>query len=122
MDPELSEPFFIDSPLPPSKRPRSTPENEAISDCEDAVVPESKPSIETVKPKTMLERFLSYAMSEFTSDDLISTFNPQLNSRIQNFLKVPKECERFLWYGFLACLDSFLYVFSILPVRYDIKP
>lgn len=110
----------MESSFPPSKRLRSSFDNEKSSDDEDAVVPESKPLRETVLPKTCLEAFVAYAWSELSSDDVLSVFNPQLNQRIQNFLKVPKECERFFWFGFLVCLDSFLYVFSILPIRYDI--
>jgi hypothetical protein len=103
----------------PFKRKRSIDENDNVSDEGDAVVPESKTCIPD-EPKTSLQKLVSYATSEFTSDDLVSVVNPQLNKRIQNFLKVPKECERFLWFGFLGCLDSFVYVFSILPIRYVI--
>ena len=106
----------MDSPLPAPKRPRSSFNDP--SDDDDAVVPKSKPLLAHPKTISGLRKFMSYVFSEFSSDDLLSMVNPQLNKRIQNFLKVPKECERFLWYGFLVCLDSFLYVFSILPIRY----
>jgi hypothetical protein len=37
--------------------------------------------------------------------------------RISNFFQVPGEIEPLLLYGFFICLDSFLYVFTILPLR-----
>jgi hypothetical protein len=37
--------------------------------------------------------------------------------RIVNFLNVPKQMESFMIFGYLICLDSFLYLFTILPLR-----
>ncbi|KAJ3113030.1 hypothetical protein HK100_002125 [Physocladia obscura] len=37
--------------------------------------------------------------------------------RIENFLSVPWEFEKLMLLGYLICLDSFLYVFTILPAR-----
>ncbi|EIE21001.1 DUF747-domain-containing protein [Coccomyxa subellipsoidea C-169] len=38
--------------------------------------------------------------------------------RVYNaILLVPFQLERLLWYGLLVCLDSFLAVFTVLPVR-----
>ena len=104
----------MDSPLPPPKRHHAVAES---SDTDDALVPESKPSLFQPKIKTLLEQFIAYVWSELESCDSLPMSSPQLNKRVQNFLKVPKECEKFLWYGFLMCLDSFVYVFSILPIR-----
>lgn len=38
--------------------------------------------------------------------------------RIKNFLILPDALERTLMFGFLVCLDSFLYIFTILPIRF----
>lgn len=38
--------------------------------------------------------------------------------RVRNFLMLPDALERTLMFGFLVCLDSFLYIFTILPVRF----
>lgn len=37
--------------------------------------------------------------------------------RLINFLLLPPHLESVLWFGMLACLDSWLYTFTILPLR-----
>lgn len=32
-------------------------------------------------------------------------------------MKIPKEVEKFMYFGFMQCIDSFLYVYTFLPVR-----
>ncbi|CAL5868772.1 uncharacterized protein PFLUO_LOCUS2999 [Penicillium psychrofluorescens] len=38
--------------------------------------------------------------------------------RLMNFLRLPLELEQVLWFGALACLDSWLHSFTILPLRF----
>lgn len=38
--------------------------------------------------------------------------------RLVNFLMLPPALEQVLWFGALACLDSWLYSFTILPLRF----
>ncbi|KAI9046300.1 TAPT1 family protein [Aspergillus affinis] len=38
--------------------------------------------------------------------------------RLVNFLILPPALEQVLWFGILACLDSWLYSFTILPLRF----
>ncbi|KAN0068316.1 Eukaryotic membrane protein family domain containing protein [Elaphomyces granulatus] len=38
--------------------------------------------------------------------------------RLQNFLLLPPALEQVLWFGALTCLDSWLYSFTILPLRF----
>ncbi|KAL3479975.1 eukaryotic membrane protein family-domain-containing protein [Aspergillus californicus] len=38
--------------------------------------------------------------------------------RLVNFFMLPPELERVLWFGTLACLDAWLYSFTILPLRF----
>ncbi|KZF21149.1 DUF747-domain-containing protein [Xylona heveae TC161] len=38
--------------------------------------------------------------------------------RLLNFLLLPWELEKVLWFGTLACLDAWLYSFTILPLRF----
>ncbi|KAI6186820.1 hypothetical protein M3Y98_00174400 [Aphelenchoides besseyi] len=37
--------------------------------------------------------------------------------KVYAFLRIPYELEKFLFYGFLHCLDAFCYVFTLLPIR-----
>lgn len=39
------------------------------------------------------------------------------HERIYNFLHVPQKLEQLLFLGYFVCLDSFLYIFTILPLR-----
>lgn len=36
------------------------------------------------------------------------------------FITIPSKLERFVWYGFFQCADAFLFVFTLLPVRFMI--
>ena len=38
--------------------------------------------------------------------------------RLQNFLLLPPQLEQVFWFGALACLDAWLYSFTILPLRF----
>lgn len=38
--------------------------------------------------------------------------------RLLNFLLLPPQLEQILWFGALACLDAWLYTFTILPLRF----
>ncbi|KAI9806387.1 MAG: hypothetical protein M1826_004656 [Phylliscum demangeonii] len=40
--------------------------------------------------------------------------------RLLNFLLLPPQLEQTLWFGALACLDAWLYSFTILPLRFFI--
>jgi len=37
--------------------------------------------------------------------------------KVYTFFKIPRELEKFMSYGFFHCLDSFLFIFTFLPVR-----
>lgn len=38
--------------------------------------------------------------------------------KVYSFMKIPREVEKFMIYGFLQCADSFLYVYTFLPIRF----
>ncbi|OJJ30518.1 hypothetical protein ASPWEDRAFT_46123 [Aspergillus wentii DTO 134E9] len=38
--------------------------------------------------------------------------------RLMNFLRLPPALEQVLWFGTFACLDAWLYSFTILPLRF----
>lgn len=38
--------------------------------------------------------------------------------KIYTFMKIPRELEKFMAYGVLQCVDSFLYVHTFLLIRY----
>lgn len=44
--------------------------------------------------------------------------NHDVDVQMQEFIKVPGAVEKTLSFGFLICFDSFLYVCTILPIRF----
>ncbi|XP_051176468.1 protein TAPT1 homolog isoform X1 [Leptopilina boulardi] len=40
--------------------------------------------------------------------------------KIYSFMKIPREVEKFMFYGFFQCADSFLFVYTFLPLRFMI--
>ncbi|KAJ6593877.1 eukaryotic membrane protein family-domain-containing protein [Mycena capillaripes] len=40
--------------------------------------------------------------------------------RVSNFLNIPVAIEKIIGFGFVLCLDSFLYTFTILPIRFTL--
>ncbi|XP_012259738.2 protein TAPT1 homolog [Athalia rosae] len=38
--------------------------------------------------------------------------------KIYSFMKIPRELEKFMAYGFFQCADSFLFVYTFLPLRF----
>lgn len=38
--------------------------------------------------------------------------------KIYSFMKIPREVEKFMTYGFFQCADSFLFIYSFLPIRF----
>lgn len=57
-----------------------------------------------------------YLLLELRDND--SQFNDDRSEQLINFLKVPVYLERVVVFGMLACFDSFLYTFTILPLRF----
>lgn len=37
--------------------------------------------------------------------------------KVYSFMKIPREVEKFMSYGFLQCTESFLFVYTFLPMR-----
>ncbi|KAI8898072.1 eukaryotic membrane protein family-domain-containing protein [Globomyces pollinis-pini] len=57
-----------------------------------------------------------YFTAELTSSDPLESHHAK-EERIKNFLGVPKRLEKLMFFGYLLCLDSFIYIFTILPLR-----
>eukprot|EP00835_Amoeboradix_gromovi_P003292 NODE_212_length_14557_cov_0.357103.p4 type:complete len:328 gc:universal NODE_212_length_14557_cov_0.357103:3243-2260(-) len=47
----------------------------------------------------------------------LNNFDEWKHQRIKNTYKVPKQFEKFINIGYLVCLDTFLDVFTTLPIR-----
>ncbi|KAJ3066230.1 hypothetical protein HDU98_010471, partial [Podochytrium sp. JEL0797] len=71
-------------------------------------------------PKNHSSHLWDYLKGQLLANEY-SNDNPDYmnvkKERIENFLTVPYEFEKLMALGYLICLDSFLYVFTILPAR-----
>ncbi|CAO3614568.1 unnamed protein product [Cunninghamella echinulata] len=63
--------------------------------------------------------FWDYLRDELTVADF-DTSQEVKRERITNFLAVPGALEKMMGFGFVVCLDSFLYTFTILPLRFGL--
>ncbi|KAL0487183.1 TAPT1 [Acrasis kona] len=78
-------------------------------------------------------RYLQQEFNSYATDEDVSNINETKNTptnppresarteatrrHMYNTLKVPVELEKLLFFGFLICLDTFLYFFTFLPLR-----
>ena len=58
-----------------------------------------------------------YIHRSITSDFPYESSRVKLE-RLTNFLLLPPQLEQVLWFGAFACLDAWLYSFTILPLRF----
>ncbi|CAF0727605.1 unnamed protein product [Brachionus calyciflorus] len=61
-----------------------------------------------------------YLRSELTNEQKSGYEESESNQKRENvyiFLRLPLALEKFMFFGFLQCADSFLYICSLLPIR-----
>ncbi|CAH1372959.1 protein TAPT1 homolog isoform X1 [Tenebrio molitor] len=62
----------------------------------------------------------SFLQVELTRDYLLEHDEERFSARrekVYSFMRIPREVERFMRYGFMQCTDSFLFVYTFLPMR-----
>lgn len=74
------------------------------------------------EPDTSSARPPPFSLWDYLQIELAATDTDEAQEfkreRIKNFLILPDALERTLLFGFIVCLDSFLYIFTILPIRF----
>jgi hypothetical protein len=63
----------------------------------------------------------SFIGAELTRDFVVEGDEERLEARRRNLytlLAIPRSVEQFVAYGFFQCTDAFLYLFTILPLRF----
>ncbi|XP_041368796.1 transmembrane anterior posterior transformation protein 1 homolog isoform X2 [Gigantopelta aegis] len=81
-------------------------------------VPNSS-STSNSRKRPFLEIF-SYLKSELTRGYMLERDEfkyAERRERVYTFMKTPRELEKFCTYGFFLCLDAFLFIFTLMPVR-----
>jgi len=107
----------------PTPLPLRSDDMKAVEDPKASPMPLSIPV-----PPLSLHTYLQLEMSSHRPSPLYihrsktSDF-PYESSRVKierllNFLLLPPQLEQVLWFGALACLDAWLYSFTILPLRF----
>ncbi|KAJ8656542.1 hypothetical protein O0I10_007865 [Lichtheimia ornata] len=125
-----------DSPCPPS--PTSTCQRRPLADTTNHMRPSSHMSSSSISSSSKSSptptpptnsntdadnappssiSFWDYLRDEVTVSDFDTTQEIK-RERINNFLAVPAAVEKLMGFGFVVCLDSFLYTFTILPLRF----
>ncbi|KAI3657053.1 hypothetical protein MP638_006083 [Amoeboaphelidium occidentale] len=67
---------------------------------------------------SLVKSFTDFYHKEVGSKAFAATEDFEVQKeRIENFLQIPWQLERFMFYGYLICLDTFLSIFAILPLR-----
>lgn len=67
--------------------------------------------------KTLFDYFSSELRRGYTLENDGHRFTEK-REKFYIFLTIPKELERFIWYGFFQCVDAFLFIFTLLPFRF----
>ncbi|KAG6837008.1 hypothetical protein H0H93_016468 [Arthromyces matolae] len=102
---------LVYSSLPPTPISTSPPPNSFVSD--------SLLATETVdvKPNTAPFSLWDYLNEELLATDFDSHQEMKWE-RVSNFFSIPLAMEKIIGFGFIVCLDSFLYTFTIQPIRF----
>lgn len=75
----------------------------------------------TEKPEAQQKSFFDFIKIELTRGYVLEHDEERYSARrekIYNFMTIPRELEKFMIYGVLQCVDSFLYIHTFLPIRY----
>lgn len=120
----LSHRNLRSTPTPLSlEKAMSTPKSPGF----DGSMPSPMPSTGLPAPSWSLSTYLQLelSMDEPTTTIYRSNASKKIYEssaikieRLQNFLLLPPQLEQVLWFGSLACLDAWLYSFTILPLRF----
>ncbi|KAI9501780.1 eukaryotic membrane protein family-domain-containing protein [Coemansia spiralis] len=60
-------------------------------------------------------------LDQYVAELQSSEFDPNIHlkrQRVLQFLRIPWNVEKLLWFGVVICIDALLYVFSILPAKF----
>ncbi|KAG5643443.1 hypothetical protein DXG03_000916 [Asterophora parasitica] len=108
---------LVYSSLPPTPISTSPPPPLPFDDQEPPLSPRFEADGEETKFTTLPFSLWDYLREELLATDFDS--HQELKwERVSNFLSIPLAVEKIIGFGFIVCLDSFLYTFTILPIRF----
>ncbi|KAG6865852.1 hypothetical protein C0991_011184 [Blastosporella zonata] len=97
----------------PSPRPYDIPPEPPYSDTFQAELAAEAVETKPAPPFSLWD----YLQEELLATDFDS--HQELKwERVSNFFSIPLAMEKIIGFGFIVCLDSFLYTFTIQPIRF----
>lgn len=94
-----------------------------ISEPEPESHSHSKPNGTTPSPPIRTDR-TPFSLWDYLKEEVLATdFDATQEmkwERVTNFISIPFWMEKIIMFGFVVCLDSFLYTFTILPLRFGV--
>ncbi|RXW23503.1 hypothetical protein EST38_g2349 [Candolleomyces aberdarensis] len=80
------------------------------------------PTFGSPEPPKIGAREAPFSLWDYLREELLATdfdsHQEQKWERVSNFLSMPVAMEKIIGFGFIVCFDSFLYTFTILPIRF----
>ncbi|KAJ3818147.1 eukaryotic membrane protein family-domain-containing protein [Lentinula raphanica] len=78
----------------------------------------------SLKPQQEQQYQVPFSLWDYLREELLATdfdSHQELKwERVSNFLSIPTAIEKIIGFGFILCFDSFLYTFTVLPIRFTI--
>lgn len=78
---------------------------------DDSSLPETPPETPPDEPKSVGQKWLDY-MESFQES------TPNVDVQMEEFVRVPWQLEYLLNFGFCICVDSYLYILTVLPLKF----
>ncbi|KAJ3777830.1 eukaryotic membrane protein family-domain-containing protein [Lentinula raphanica] len=82
------------------------------------------PEFISLKPQQEQQYQVPFSLWDYLREELLATdfdSHQELKwERVSNFLSIPTAIEKIIGFGFILCFDSFLYTFTVLPIRFTI--
>ncbi|CAG0884670.1 unnamed protein product [Darwinula stevensoni] len=69
----------------------------------------------------VLDGLLPFIHAELTRNYILENDEERFEEKrkkMYTFMKIPREVEKFMGYGFFQCADAFLFIFTFLPIRF----
>lgn len=80
------------------------------------------PGYDTPEITKVVTQLGPFSLWDYLREELLATdfdsHQEQKWERVSNFLSMPVAMEKIIGFGFIVCFDSFLYTFTILPIRF----
>ncbi|SPO24328.1 uncharacterized protein UTRI_03596 [Ustilago trichophora] len=103
------------NPAPGDAESKPTPQAENTKESQQ----NSNGSLPSARPDRTPFSLWDYLKEEVLATDFDATQEMKWE-RVTNFISIPFWMEKIIMFGFVVCLDSFLYTFTILPLRFGV--